>query len=359
MSSPVTTKPFETTGPGKQVLEITDLKVSFPGLFKTVQAVRSIDLNIGVGEIHGLVGESGSGKSITAMSCLGLLPDSAVVEGSVKVTGHEINGTPEKQLARLRGGGAAMIFQNPMKALNPFFSVGQQMFDVIRCHRDLSKNEIRAEAEKALQAVQLPDPHLALKKYPHQMSGGQLQRVVIAMALACRPRLLIADEPTTALDVTVQAQIITLLRALARDHDLAILFITHDLGVVASLCDRVSVMYAGEVVESGSVGDLFANPSHPYTRKLMSTVPKLGLGEQSLDFIPGQVPDMSSPPAGCAFNPRCDMATDACLQPANKVLVVSKDTDVSGKHWAACHHVTGKKPSSETALSETLEEHNA
>ncbi len=181
-----------------------------------------------------------------------------------------------------------MIFQNPMKALNPFFTVGRQMIDVIGCHRQLSKAEIRAEALSSLEAVSMPDPSLALAKYPHQMSGGQLQRVVIAMALACRPKLLIADEPTTALDVTVQAQIIALLRKLAREQDLAILFITHNLRVVASLCDRVAVMYAGEVVESGPVGEVFKRPAHPYTLKLMGTVPKLGQGPQALGFIRGR-----------------------------------------------------------------------
>ena len=302
-------------------------------------------LTVNRGEILGLVGESGSGKSMTAMSCLGLMPEAALIEGSVKVTGQEINGATEKQLAALRGGSAAMIFQNPMKALNPFFTIGRQMFDVIRCHRQLSKAEIRIEARRALEAVHMPDPHLALDKYPHQMSGGQLQRVVIAMALACRPKLLIADEPTTALDVTVQAQIIALLRELAREQDLAILFITHDLGVVASLCDRVAVMYAGQVVESGPVGSLFKSPSHPYTLKLMSTVPKLGPGEQSLDFIPGQVPNMAAPPAGCAFNPRCERASERCHQVPMRVVV-------GDEHWAACHHITAVDQVSSASVAE-------
>ncbi len=225
---------------------------------------------------------------MTAMSCLGLMPEAARLGGSVKVAGQQVNGASASQLADLRGGGAAMIFQNPMKALNPFFTVGRQMFDVIGCHRRLSKAQIRAEALSSLEAVSMPDPTLALGKYPHQMSGGQLQRVVIAMALACRPKLLIADEPTTALDVTVQAQIIALLRKLAQEQDLAILFITHNLGVVASLCDRVAVMYAGEVVESGPVGQVFKRPAHPYTLKLMGTVPKLGQGSRPWASSPGR-----------------------------------------------------------------------
>ena len=269
------------------------------------------------------------------MSCLGLIPEAARLEGSVRVAGQQVNGASASQLAVLRGGGAAMIFQNPLKALNPFFTVGRQMFDVIGCHRQLSKAQIRAEALSSLEAVSMPDPPLALAKYPHQMSGGQLQRVVIAMALACRPKLLIADEPTTALDVTVQAQIIALLRKLAREQDLAILFITHNLGVVASLCDRVAVMYAGEVVESGPVGQVFKRPAHPYTLKLMGTVPKLGQGPQPLGFIPGQVPNMAAPPAGCAFNPRCERATGRCHQAAPRVVI--------GKgHWAACHNMIVK-----------------
>ena len=317
------------------VLEVEGLTVSFPGLFKTVKAVRGIDLNVRRGEILGLVGESGSGKSMTAMSCLGLMPEAARVGGNVRVAGQQVNGASASQLAALRGGGAAMIFQNPMKALNPFFTIGRQMFDVIGCHRQLSKAQIRAEALSSLEAVSMPDPSLALAKYPHQMSGGQLQRVVIAMALACRPKLLIADEPTTALDVTVQAQIIALLRKLAREQDLAILFITHNLGVVAALCDRVAVMYAGEVVESGPVGQVFKRPAHPYTLKLMGTVPKLGQGPQPLGFIPGQVPNMAAPPAGCAFNPRCERATGRCNHAAPRV-VIGKE------HWAACHNILVK-----------------
>ncbi|OAB49408.1 ABC transporter ATP-binding protein [Pseudomonas thivervalensis] len=317
------------------VLEVEGLTVSFPGLFKTVKAVRGIDLKVRRGEILGLVGESGSGKSMTAMSCLGLMPDAARLGGSVKVAGQQVNGASASQLADLRGGGAAMIFQNPMKALNPFFTVGRQMFDVIGCHRQLSKAQIRAEALNSLEAVSMPDPSLALAKYPHQMSGGQLQRVVIAMALACRPKLLIADEPTTALDVTVQAQIIALLRKLAQEQDLAILFITHNLGVMASLCDRVAVMYAGEVVESGPVGQVFKRPAHPYTLKLMGTVPKLGQGSQPLGFIPGQVPNMAVPPAGCAFNPRCERATGRCVQAAPRV-------EIGEGHWAACHNTLVK-----------------
>ena len=314
------------------VLDINGLNVQFPGLVRIVKAVRSIDLQVNAGRVMGLVGESGCGKSMTAMACLGLVPSPGVVSGSVKVDGFEVVGRPEKELGNLRGGKVAIVFQNPMKALNPFFSAGRQMIDAIRCHQPVTKKEARQAAMSSLHSVHLPDPALLLDKYPHQMSGGQIQRVMIAMALACRPEVIIADEPTTALDVTVQAQIISLLRELATEHSRTILFITHDLGVVASLCDQVAVMYAGEVVETGAVSDVFFNPRHPYTEKLMNTVPKLGQREQTLDFIPGQVPDMGFPPPGCAFHPRCDKATEICKQQQPGYRADGE------QHKVACHH---------------------
>jgi len=316
------------------VLKISGLRVEFPGLLRNVQAVRGVDLEVASGTVMGLVGESGSGKSMTAMAALGLIPKPGVVSGSVKVDGVEVVGKSEADLAKLRGGEAAMIFQNPMKALNPFFTIGKQMTDAISCHLSVDKQGALTAATDALESVHLPDPGLALDKYPHQMSGGQIQRVMIAMALACQPKVLIADEPTTALDVTVQAQIIALLRELATTRNRTILFITHDLGVVASLCDSVAVMYAGEIVERGRVADVFADAKHPYTRKLMSTVPRLGAGEQNLNFIPGQVPDMGFPPRGCAFHPRCDLADDKCHEaPAYQ--------QFPDGHLVACHHLGG------------------
>jgi peptide/nickel transport system ATP-binding protein len=313
------------------VLHISNLHVKFPGLLRTVQAVRGIDLEVPGGTVTGLVGESGSGKSMTAMAALGLIPSPGIVSGSIKVDGQEVVGRDDSELRQLRGGKAAMIFQNPMKALNPFFTVGQQMTDAIRCHLPHDKSAAITAATEALQSVHLPDAELALNKYPHQMSGGQIQRVMIAMALACQPKVLIADEPTTALDVTVQAQIISLLRELAASQDRTILFITHDLGVVASLCDNVAVMYAGEIVETGTVAEIFASPQHPYTRKLMSTVPRLGGGQSNLDFIPGQVPDMGFLPAGCAFHPRCERADDDCGVSAPDFM------EMTAGHKVACH----------------------
>ena len=324
----------------ESILQITDLKVEFPGLVRNIKALRGVRLDLRKGQVVGLVGESGSGKSLTALSCLGLVPSPGKVSGSVKLDGYEVVGRDESELAHLRGGVAAMIFQNPMRALNPFFTVGQQMVEVIRCHRPFSKKEAAEAAAKGLQDVQMPDPEIALGKYPHQMSGGQIQRVMIALGLACQPKLLIADECTTALDVTVQAQIIVLLRELASAHDLTVLFITHDLSVVATVCDRVAVMYAGEVVENGLVTDVFADPLHPYTRKLMSTVPTLGRADGELESIPGQVPDLSLPMTGCAFCERCDFATEVCA---------TTPPGMHGYrtgHLAACHH-TAQRVSTE------------
>ncbi len=314
------------------VLEIQDLRVEFPGLGRTVQAVRGCDLEVRKGEVLGLVGESGCGKSVTAMACLGLVPTPGRVQGSIVVDGQQVVGAPEEQLANLRGGKAAMIFQNPGKALNPFFTVGRQITDPIRYHHQLGKAGARDVAVEALKAVRLPDPELALGKYPHQISGGQLQRVMIAMAIACEPILLMADEPTTALDVTIQGQVIVLIKELAMARGLTVLFITHDLGVVASLCDRVAVMYAGMVVETGKIDELFASPTHPYTRKLLSTVPRLGVGKTELSYIPGQVPDMAFPPQGCAFHPRCEFATEACRVRS------PESRPMSDSHVVACHN---------------------
>ena len=316
-------------------LRIDDLHVRFPDFVRTVQAVRGVSLTVQPGEVFGLVGESGSGKSITALSCLGLVPPPGQVTGSVAVTGREVVGRGDRELADMRGGTAAMIFQNPATAMNPFLSIGRQMSDVIRAHRALDPKQAREAAEAAIAAVHIPDPALALKKYPHQLSGGQLQRVMIAMAMACEPRLLIADEPTTALDVTIQAQILGLLRELADDTGLAILFITHDLGVVAALCDRVAVMYGGLIVESGAVARVFAAPAHPYTLKLLETVPEVGQGKDELVYIAGQVPDMAVPPDGCTFHPRCDKATDICVRRRPESRAAHDGGGV------ACHHAIG------------------
>jgi len=314
------------------LLEISNLRVEFPGLERTVQAVRGCTLSVAKGEVLGLVGESGSGKSMTALACLGLVPPPGRVTGSIRLDGHEVVGAPDSDNERLRGSVVAMIFQNPGKALNPFFTIGRQLIDVITEVRLIDRASAERAAIEALGEVRIADPELAMHKYPHQVSGGQLQRVMIAMALSCRPKLVIADEPTTALDVTIQAQVIVLLRDLAREHGLTVLFITHDLGVVGSLCDRLAVMYAGRVVESGPVDALFASPAHPYTSSLLRAVPTLGRGRRTLLQIPGTVPNMASPPPGCAFHPRCPVATPHCASEAPETRAAGRGRGV------ACHH---------------------
>ncbi len=313
------------------LLEISGLRVEFPSLDHTVYAVRGCDLRAEKGEVIGLVGESGSGKSMTALACLGLVPPPGQVSGSIRLDGHEVVGASEAENNRLRGGIAAMIFQNPGKALNPFFTIGRQLTDAIACVRGISRDAAGKVAVDALSEVRIADPTQAMHKYPHQVSGGQLQRAMIAMALSCEPKLLIADEPTTALDVTIQAQVIVLLRDLARLHGLAVLFITHDLGVVGSLCDHLAVMYAGRVVESGPVDELFTNPAHPYTASLLRAVPALGRGRATLTQIPGTVPNMAEPPSGCAFHPRCPQAQPRCSSDDPRARTTADDRTV------ACH----------------------
>ncbi|MBO0332624.1 ABC transporter ATP-binding protein [Sneathiella sp. CAU 1612] len=318
-----------------KVLEIRNLNVTFPSLERNVHAIRNCTLHVNRGEILGLVGESGSGKSVTSMAALGLLGSSARVKGNIRVVGREIIDRSEAELQEIRGRKVAMIFQNPFTALNPFFQVGRQVMDALLNSHFMSKEEARKRVFQAFKDVRLPDPEIAFNRYPHQMSGGQLQRVMIAMALVCEPELLIADEPTTALDVTVQAQIILLLRELVAKKNLSILFITHDLGVVAALCDRVAVMYAGMVVESGPVVDVLATPSHPYTSALMKTVPALGQTKDDLSYIPGQVPDMSVPIIGCAFAERCTKVSEVCHKQAPPRRAVLTD------QFSFCHNASG------------------
>ena len=313
-------------------LRIRGLSVRFPMISGSVQAVDHLDLDLGRGEILGLVGESGCGKTVTSSACLGLLAPPAEVRGSIRLGEQEIVGCRESLLQQLRGERIAMIFQNPMAALNPYFTIGRQLTDVIRRHRSASARQARAEAANALHEVRLPDPRLQLDKYPHQLSGGQLQRVMIAMALSCKPRVLIADEPTTALDVTVQAQILVLLEELVAANDMSVLFITHDLGLVSALCHSVAVMYAGRLVEAGPVAEVFSAPAHPYTKGLLGTVPELGSGKTRLQPIPGNVPSLSAVPGGCSFHPRCRFS-DPCCEREVPALVAN------GPHrHLACHH---------------------
>jgi peptide/nickel transport system ATP-binding protein len=303
------------------LLAIDGLAVSFPGApgsagGRPVAAVRGVSFRVARGEIVGLVGESGSGKSLTALAILRLLPRAARVSGSVRLDGEELFSLPPKRMRQVRGGRVGMVFQEPAAALNPVYSIGFQVAEALRAHRPLSRRAALAEAERLLDRVALPEPRRRLGDYPHQLSGGQRQRVMIAMALAAEPDLLLADEPTTALDVTVQAQILDLLVRLRDELGLAVLLITHDFGVVAETCDRTVVMYAGEVVEEAPVERLFRTPAHPYTRGLLASLPRLEAARLDpstpLTAIPGQPPDPAALPPGCAFEPRCGAAFGPC-----------------------------------------------
>jgi oligopeptide/dipeptide ABC transporter ATP-binding protein len=279
------------------------------------EILSAVDLVLGQGEVLGVVGESGSGKSMLALSIMRLLPHPIAVRcGQVLLQSRDLLTLPAPQMRALRGRDIAMIFQEPMTSLNPVMRVGQQIGEVLRWHVGLQGEAARKEGVDLLRRVEMPDPKRQIDAYPHELSGGMRQRVMIAMALAGRPRLLIADEPTTALDVTIQAQILNLLRKLQRDSGMSVLLITHDLGVIAEMCDQVAVMYAGRVVESGSALDIFDRASHPYTQGLLASRPKLAAGSQWLSTIEGTVPAVGHMGPGCSFAPRCAMAREACAR---------------------------------------------
>jgi peptide/nickel transport system ATP-binding protein len=290
------------------LVELRDLKVTFDGM----QVLHGIDLNVARGEALGLVGESGCGKSVTWLAALGLLPGKAAVTGSVRVDGRELCGVRRSALEEIRGGRIAMIFQDPSSSLNPVLRIGRQIVEALRIHRGLRGNAARAEALRLMDMVGIPAPSRRFDLYPHEFSGGQCQRLMIAMALAGEPDLLVADEPTTALDATIQAQILDLLNTLRAETGMALVFISHDLGAVSQVCERVCVMYAGRIVEEGTVAQLFSEPRHPYTRGLFDAIPRIdGPGERLLP-IPGTVPNPKHLPEGCSFSPRCPRAVDAC-----------------------------------------------
>ncbi len=292
------------------VLSLRDLRVTFATMLGDVQAVRGVDLDVRSGEIVGIVGESGSGKSVTFLGMLGLLPSIARVEGSATVRGAEMIGASTKQMRAIRGKRVAMIFQDPLSALNPTHRIGNQIVEMLREHQPMSKDAAMRRAVELLDLVGIPQPDQRARQYPHEFSGGMRQRVMIAMAIANDPEVLIADEPTTALDVTVQAQILEVMQRIQRELGTAIVLITHDLGVVARVADRVQVMYAGRTVERGTVDGIFSSSTHPYTRGLMSALPDIS--RDRLVPIPGSPPNMLRPPAGCAFAPRCVHAVERC-----------------------------------------------
>ena len=299
------------------LLRVAGLRVRLRGPAGPVEAVRGIGFSLERGQTLGIVGESGCGKSMTALALLGLLPEGGAIEGSVRFEGRELAGLADAELCRLRGNRIAMVFQEPMTALNPLHTIGRQIAEPLRLHRGLSAQAARAEAGQLLQRVGMPNAFARLDAYPHQLSGGQRQRALIAVALSCGPDLLIADEPTTALDVTIQAQILELIVDLVRERGMALILISHDLGVIAETVDRVAVMYAGRIVEQGPVAAVFARLAHPYSRGLFAAIPRLGGGRSGggsgrLAAIPGRVPDLAALPTGCAFAGRCAFAVESC-----------------------------------------------
>ncbi|MBC9881305.1 ABC transporter ATP-binding protein [Bradyrhizobium sp. INPA01-394B] len=307
------------------LVSIQGLSVAFGG----APVLRGIELTLQKGEALGLVGESGSGKSVTWLAALGLLPRHAKVSGSVRLDGRELLGAAASELDRIRGGRIAMIFQDPASALNPVLTIRKQLCEALALHRDLSGEAVKAEALRLLGLVGIPDAARRLSAYPHEFSGGQVQRIMIAMALAGNPDLLIADEPTTALDATIQAQILELLSTIRREMNMAMVLISHDLGVVAENCDRVAVMYAGRIVEQAPANQLFADPLHPYAQGLIGALPPLDGPRRRLIAIPGTVPDPAQMPDGCAFAPRCALAAEACGATAPTLAPIADDRAVA------------------------------
>ena len=321
------------------VLEVDGLRTEFRIDKQWRAAVDGISLRLNAGETLALVGESGCGKSITALSIMGLVPQGVgrIGAGSVRLDGTDLVALPESRLEKLRGDRMAMIFQEPMTSLNPVMTIGNQVAESLRIHRGQSRAEANRNALAVLEEVKIPSAAKRFGDYPHQFSGGMRQRVVIALALACEPALLLADEPTTALDVTIQAQVLGLLADLKAKHGMAMLFITHNLGVVAQIADRVAVMYAGQIVEQASVHAVFARPAHPYTRALFSAIPRMDLDGQELQAIAGRVPPLDAMPAGCRFQPRCPLSRPGCELP--QVLA-----EAAPDHLARCHVATGVLP---------------
>ncbi len=312
------------------LLDVNDLKVTFKTGDGNVNAVNGVSFSIDEGETLAIVGESGSGKSQTAFAALGLLASNGWATGEANFDGRNILKLKQKELNRIRSQEIAMIFQDPMTSLNPYMRISDQMAEVLTLHKGLSKSDAIAESIRMLDAVKIPDAKSRIRMYPHEFSGGMRQRIMIAMALLCGPRLLIADEPTTALDVTVQAQIMELFGDIRKEFGTAIVLITHDLGVVAGFCDRTMVMYGGQVMEEGPTEALFESPSHPYTTGLLQAVPRFDVDEDILRTIAGEPPDMSRLPAGCPFSPRCSIATEQCVN-------VRPDLVEFGIRRRACH----------------------
>lgn len=316
----------------EKLLEIKDERLSFFTPAGEVKALNGVSFSMEEGEVLGIVGESGSGKSVTAYSIMGLTAyPGKLVGGTVHFNGHEIEKMTEKEFRKIRGNEVSIIFQDPMTSLNPVYTIGNQIVEVILLHTNKTKKEAYERAKELLELVGINEPTKRLKQYPHELSGGMRQRVMIAVALACEPKLLIADEPTTALDVTIQAQILELMQELRKKLGMSIIMITHDLGVVASMCEKIAVMYAGHIVEYGTADEIFYNPSHEYTKGLIKSIPKLNAEKiERLVPIEGQPVDLLNPPAGCPFAPRCSECMKICL---NKM---PPKTELSDTHYSYC-----------------------
>ena len=295
------------------LLEVKHLRVEFPSRRGTLLALDDISFSIAAGEVLGVVGESGAGKSLTGSAIIGLLdPPGRIAGGEIRLAGQRIDNLPYEQMRAIRGRKIGAIFQDPLTSLNPLYTIGRQLIETIRTHLPLSEDQARDRAIKLLQETGIPAAEQRIDQYPHQFSGGMRQRVVIALALAAEPQLIVADEPTTALDVSIQAQIISLIRRLCKEHGTAVMLVTHDMGVIAETCDRVAVMYAGRIVEVGPVADVIHRPSHPYTVGLMGSIPAMDEDRERLLQIDGAMPRLNAIPTGCAFNPRCPQVFDRC-----------------------------------------------
>jgi len=311
------------------LLTVSDLTISFRTPRGVAEAVSGSSFTIAAGERVGIVGESGSGKSLTGLALLGLTPPAAEVSGSIELAGRQVLGLSRNDLRKLRGEQVSMIFQEPMTALDPVFTVGEQISATFRAHHGVSRAEARERAIDLLAEVGIPEPKRRYREFPHQLSGGMRQRVMIAMALVCEPRLIVADEPTTALDVTIQAQVLDLIVELSEVHGTAVLLITHDFGVVAETCERVMTMYAGQIIEQCSVDEALEAPRHPYTSGLLSAIPRPGVRAEDLRTIPGRVPQPVDFPVGCRFAPRCDHAEEACT-------TTQQLLDLGPGRWVRC-----------------------
>ncbi len=317
---------------GKKLLEIKDERLSFFTPAGEVKALNGVSFSMNEGDVLGIVGESGSGKSVTAYSIMGLTAyPGKLVGGTIEFNGHRVDKMTEKEFRKMRGNEVSIIFQDPMTSLNPVYTIGNQIVEVIRLHTDKTKKQAYARAEQLLELVGINEPQKRLKQYPHELSGGMRQRVMIAIALACEPKLLIADEPTTALDVTIQAQILELMQELRQKLGMSIIMITHDLGVVASMCEKIAVMYAGHIVEYGTADEIFYEPHHEYTKGLINSIPKLNAEKiERLVPIEGQPVDLLNPPAGCPFAPRCANCMKICLHK------MPPKTELSDTHYSYC-----------------------